>query len=80
MFKRRAYLHSYLAEGMDEAEFLEAEANLQDLVAEYQQYENMQSFSDSEEGEEMEEEILKNGTENLENQSLASTAASQYFK
>jgi tubulin beta len=36
MFKRKAYMHSYLAEGMDESEFTEAEANLQDIVAEYQ--------------------------------------------
>lgn len=38
MFKRRAFLHWFLEEGMDEMEFTEAEANLNDLVAEYQQY------------------------------------------
>ena len=38
MFKRKAFLHWYTGEGMDEAEFTEAEANLQDLLSEYQQY------------------------------------------
>jgi len=40
MFKKKAFLHWYLSEGMEELEFTEAEANLNDLVAEYQQYEN----------------------------------------
>ncbi|GAA5854946.1 hypothetical protein JCM8547_002317 [Rhodosporidiobolus lusitaniae] len=39
MFRRRAFLHWYTGEGMDEMEFTEAESNMQDLVAEYQQYE-----------------------------------------
>ncbi|GAA5826519.1 hypothetical protein JCM11251_002408 [Rhodosporidiobolus azoricus] len=38
LFKRRAFLHWYTGEGMDEMEFTEAESNLIDLVAEYQQY------------------------------------------
>ncbi|KAK9450362.1 Tubulin/FtsZ, GTPase domain-containing protein [Limtongia smithiae] len=38
MFRRKAFLHWYTAEGMDEMEFTEAETNLQDLIAEYQQY------------------------------------------
>ncbi|GAA5876449.1 hypothetical protein JCM16303_003538 [Sporobolomyces ruberrimus] len=38
MFTRRAFLHPYLSEGMDELEFTEAESNLIDLVDEYQQY------------------------------------------
>ncbi|GAA5857098.1 hypothetical protein JCM8547_007957 [Rhodosporidiobolus lusitaniae] len=37
MFKRKAFLHWYTGEGMDEMEFTEAGSNLQDLVAEYQQ-------------------------------------------
>jgi len=39
MFKRRAFLHSYLMEGMEELEFTEADANVKDLINEYQQYE-----------------------------------------
>jgi tubulin beta len=38
MFRRRAFLHWYTNEGMDEMEFTEAEANINDLVSEYQQY------------------------------------------
>jgi len=38
MFKRKAFLHWYTQEGMDEMEFTEAESNMHDLVAEYQQY------------------------------------------
>ncbi len=47
MFKRKAFLHWYTGEGMDELEFTEAESNIQDLIREYQQYENPE-----EEGEE----------------------------
>jgi tubulin beta len=39
MFKRKAFLHWFTEEGMDEMEFTEAESNMNDLVAEYQQYE-----------------------------------------
>lgn len=38
MFARKAFLHWYISEGMDEMEFTEAESNMNDLVAEYQQY------------------------------------------
>ncbi|OIR57557.1 MAG: tubulin beta chain [Amphiamblys sp. WSBS2006] len=38
MFRRKAFLHWYIGEGMDEMEFTEAESNLNDLIAEYQQY------------------------------------------
>jgi len=40
MFKRKAFLHWYTGEGMDEMEFTEAESNLNDLIAEYQQYQD----------------------------------------
>lgn len=38
MFQRKAFLHSYKGEGMDDLEFAEAEANMADLVSEYQMY------------------------------------------
>uniref|UniRef100_A0A0N4ZN55 Tubulin beta chain n=1 Tax=Parastrongyloides trichosuri TaxID=131310 RepID=A0A0N4ZN55_PARTI len=38
MFRRKAFMHWYTGEGMDEMEFTEAESNMNDLVAEYQQY------------------------------------------
>ncbi|KAM4835674.1 tubulin beta-2B chain-like isoform 3-T3 [Thomomys bottae] len=37
MFRRKAFLHWYTGEGMDEMEFTEAESNINDLVSEYQQ-------------------------------------------
>ncbi|KAK9880632.1 hypothetical protein WA026_011873 [Henosepilachna vigintioctopunctata] len=39
MFRRKAFLHWYTGEGMDEMEFTEAESNMNDLITEYQQYE-----------------------------------------
>ncbi|GAA6004198.1 tubulin beta chain [Rhodotorula paludigena] len=38
LFRRKAFLHWYTGEGMDEMEMTEAESNVIDLVAEYQQY------------------------------------------
>jgi tubulin beta len=38
MFRRKAFLHWYTGEGMDEMELNEAESNINDLVSEYQQY------------------------------------------
>lgn len=38
MYKRKAFLHWYRGEGMDELEFSEAESNMADLVSEYLQY------------------------------------------
>ncbi|KAI0566219.1 beta-tubulin [Gracilaria domingensis] len=40
MFKRKAFLHWYTGEGMDEMEFHEAESNMQDLIQEYIQYQD----------------------------------------
>lgn len=48
MFRRKAFLHWYTGEGMDELEFSEAESNLNDLLSEYQQYQEARV----EEGEE----------------------------
>ncbi|PWN35180.1 putative tubulin beta chain [Meira miltonrushii] len=59
MFRRKAFLHWYTGEGMDEMEFTEAESNLQDLLAEYQQYEAASTDDEEivyeEEGEPIEE-------------------------
>nr|AJQ24570.1 beta-tubulin TubP [Atkinsonella hypoxylon] len=40
MFRAKAYLHWYTGEGMDEMEFTEAESNMNDLISEYQQYQD----------------------------------------
>jgi len=46
MFRRKAFLHWYTGEGMDEMEFTEAESNLNDLVSEYQQYQDATAGDD----------------------------------
>ncbi|KAJ6508941.1 Tubulin/FtsZ, GTPase domain-containing protein [Mycena sanguinolenta] len=56
MFKRKAFLHWYTQEGMDEMEFTEAESNMQDLVAEYQQYQDASVEEEAEYAEEPAEE------------------------
>ena len=52
MFRRRAFLHWYTGEGMDEMEFTEAESNVNDLTSEYQQYQDATAEDDSEYDEE----------------------------
>ncbi|KJE92574.1 tubulin beta-4 chain [Capsaspora owczarzaki ATCC 30864] len=56
MFRRKAFLHWYTSEGMDEMEFTEAEANMNDLVSEYQQYQEATAEDDGEEGQEVAQE------------------------
>nr|DAD18900.1 TPA_asm: hypothetical protein HUJ06_020363 [Nelumbo nucifera] len=57
MFRRKAFLHWYTGEGMDEMEFTEAESNMNDLVSEYQQY---QEAVVGEEEDEYDEEAVEN--------------------
>merc|ERR1711892_1345431 len=56
MFRRKASLHWYTGEGMDEMEFTEAEYNLNDLCSEYQQYQEATVDDDEAYGEEDEQE------------------------
>lgn len=61
MFRRKAFVHWYTGEGMDEMEFTEAESNMNDLISEYQQYENASidddaDFDDDQDEEEIPEE------------------------
>jgi len=53
MYRRKAWIHWYTAEGMDELEFTEAESNMHDLVSEYQQYQDASASDDAD--QEMEE-------------------------
>ena len=46
----------HLGEGMDEMEFTEAESNMNDLVSEYQQYQEATAEDEGEFDEEEEEE------------------------
>ncbi|XP_065483964.1 tubulin beta chain isoform X2 [Caloenas nicobarica] len=56
MFRRKAFLHWYTGEGMDEMEFTEAESNMNDLVSEYQQYQDATADEQGEFEEEGEED------------------------
>jgi tubulin beta len=58
MFRRKAFIHWYIGEGMDDMEFTEAESNVNDLVAEYQQYEEAGMDDEMGEEEEYEEEEM----------------------
>jgi tubulin beta len=58
MFRRKAFLHWFTEEGMDDMEFTEAESNMNDLVAEYIQYERATATDDEEEGESQFEDDL----------------------
>merc|ERR1712048_1364207 len=42
MYKRKAVLHWYKGEGMDEMEFQEADKNVRDLITEYQDKQDAQ--------------------------------------
>ncbi|TRY63579.1 hypothetical protein TCAL_10343 [Tigriopus californicus] len=56
MFRRKAFLHWYTGEGMDEMEFTEAESNMNDLVSEYQQYQEATAEDEGEFDEEEEDQ------------------------
>ena len=65
MFRRKAFLHWYTGEGMDEMEFTEAESNMNDLVSEYQQYEEAAAEEDYfDENPDEEEEVIHEEDEN----------------
>merc|ERR1712111_38855 len=53
MYKRKAFLHWYKGEGMDEMEFQEADKNVRDLITEYQDKEDatFEEESGEEEGD-----------------------------
>ncbi|OWK16135.1 TUBB3 [Cervus elaphus hippelaphus] len=61
MFRRKAFLHWYTGEGMDEMEFTEAESNMNDLVSEYQQYQDATAEEEGEMYEDDEEESEAQG-------------------
>ncbi|KAK9191762.1 hypothetical protein WN943_020377 [Citrus x changshan-huyou] len=54
IFRRKAFLHWYIGESMVEMEFTEAESNMNDLVSEYQQYQDATAEEDYYEDEEEE--------------------------
>ena len=59
VYPSKAFLHWYTGEGMDEMEFTEAESNMNDLISEYQQYQEATVDDEDqfdEEGDELEQE------------------------
>eukprot|EP00069_Balaena_mysticetus_P014497 bmy_08759T0 len=56
IFRQKAFLHWYTGEGMDEMEFTKAESNMNDLVSEYQQYQDATAEEEEDFSEEAEEE------------------------
>jgi len=55
MYRRKAFLHWYKGEGMDEMEFQEADKNVRDLITEYQDKQDA-TYEEEEEDEDDEEE------------------------
>merc|ERR1711948_254282 len=56
MYNRKAFLHWYKGEGMDEMEFQEADKNVRDLITEYQDKQDAVVDLDGDEDEEEEDE------------------------
>lgn len=47
-FRRKAFVHHYTSDGLDQMEFTEAESNCNDLFSEYMPYENDYAMDDEE--------------------------------
>merc|ERR1712003_433209 len=58
MYRRKAVLHWYKGEGMDEMEFQEADKNVRDLITEYQDKQEATYEEEDEEGDEESEDNL----------------------
>merc|ERR1712087_192830 len=56
MFRHKAFLHSYTEEGMQEMEFAEAESSMNDLVSQYQLYQDATADYDDFEDEDADDE------------------------
>merc|ERR1711881_171039 len=54
MYRRKAFLHWYKNEGMDEMEFQEADKNVKDLITEYQDKQDAE-FEEEEDDDDEEE-------------------------
>merc|ERR1712173_557805 len=58
MYKRKAFLHWYKGEGMDEMEFQEADKNVRDLITEYQDKQDaVVDLDDEEEDDDVDSQI-----------------------
>jgi len=74
MFRKKAFLHSYTNEGMDEMEFTEAESDMIDLVKEFQQYQEPSSEDVEGEGD-MEGEDLDAPMEDMDSEAQHNSGA-----
>jgi tubulin beta len=67
MYKRKAFLHWYKGEGMDDMEFQEADKNVRDLISEYQDKQDavvdLEDHGDADDEEEEEEEEAESENE-----------------
>ena len=61
MFQHKAFLHWYMGKGMDEMEITEAKSNMNDLVSEYQQYQDSMAQEEGEMFTDEEEELEAQG-------------------
>jgi tubulin beta len=68
MYKRKAFLHWYKGEGMDEMEFQEADKNVRDLVTEYQDKQDAVVELDNQQEEQGEDDENQNQEEQQEDQ------------
>jgi tubulin beta len=66
MFHRKAFLHWYTGEGMDEMELTEAESNMNDLISEYQQYQEAQISDDEYDVNQSEDDFLYDDDNNVD--------------
>ena len=70
MYKRKAFLHWYKGEGMDEMEFQEADKNVRDLITEYQDKQDavvdLEADEDGDEDEDEDEDGDEDGDEEEE--------------
>ena len=57
--RKKAFLHWYVAEGMDEMEFTEAASNLNDLISEFDMGQNNNSFSEDDDFSDEEESTFE---------------------
>jgi tubulin beta len=63
MYKRKAFLHWYKGEGMDEMEFQEADKNVRDLITEYQDKQDAVVDLENEDDEDDEDDEDEDGDE-----------------
>ena len=82
MFRRKAFLHWYTGEGMDEMEFTEAESNMNDLISEYQQYQDATIDEEAEyDAEESTQDVewVNDGSWTITDKKIVTNAKQQHY-